>query len=416
MKLKNKMLIATTLVCGLVFGTAGITTKPDNTQIHIAQPEIVAHATSYTGYVSVDSCNVRSSASKDTSKNIIGTLYKGDTFTSDYYDGYWYRISYNGRTAYLSHKMVTISDSYDSSNNSASYGTYYCTVNVNSCNVRSTASKTNDKNVIGTLTNGDTVVSDYFDGYWYRITYNGRTAYVSHKMVSVSTSSNSSGNSGSYGTYYCTVNVNSCNVRSTASKTNDKNVIGTLTNGDTVVSDYFDGYWYRITYNGRTAYVSHKMVSVSTSSNSSENSGSYGTYYCTVNVNSCNVRSTASKANDKNVIGTLYSGDTVTSDYYDGYWYRISYNGRTAYISHKMVSVSTSSSYTPTRNTYYCTVSVDSCNVRSTASKATDKNIIGTLYKGDTVTSDYYDGYWYRINYGGQTAYISHKMVTVIGS
>ncbi|MEE5993391.1 MAG: SH3 domain-containing protein [Oscillospiraceae bacterium] len=343
MKKKNKM-IATTLLCGLVIGTAGITAQPyATTQIHVTQPEIVAHADYYTGYVSVNSCNVRSSATKDTSKNIIGTLYKGDTFTSDYYDGYWYRINYNGRTAYISHKMVVINSSNSSnySQNSGSYGTYYCTVNANACNVRSSASKATDKNIIGTLYNGDTVVSDYYDGYWYRINYNGRTAYVSHKMVTVSTAaSNSSQNSGSYGTYYCTVNANACNVRSTASKATNKNIIGTLYNGDTVVSDYYDGYWYRINYNGRTAYVSHKMVNVSTASNSSQNSSNYGSYYSLiVTANSCNVRSTASKATSNNIIGTLYNGDTVVSDYYDGYWYRINYNGRTAYVSHKMVSI-----------------------------------------------------------------------------
>ena len=60
------------------------------------------------GYVSVASANVRSSPNKETDNNILFTLYEGDSFEVLSYDGYWYKISYNGTTCYISHKMVEV--------------------------------------------------------------------------------------------------------------------------------------------------------------------------------------------------------------------------------------------------------------------------------------------------------------------
>lgn len=60
------------------------------------------------GCVSVASANVRSSPNKETDNNVLFTLYEGDSFDVLSYDGYWYKISYNGTTCYISHKMVEV--------------------------------------------------------------------------------------------------------------------------------------------------------------------------------------------------------------------------------------------------------------------------------------------------------------------
>lgn len=60
------------------------------------------------GYVDVASCNVRSSPSKADNSNVIDTIYKGTTFTINSFDGYWYSINYNGKSGYVSYKMVTV--------------------------------------------------------------------------------------------------------------------------------------------------------------------------------------------------------------------------------------------------------------------------------------------------------------------
>lgn len=59
---------------------------------------------SFTGYVTADTLNVRSGAG--TSYTVIGTLSKGKAVTVTGQSGDWYKISYNGKTAYVSKKYI----------------------------------------------------------------------------------------------------------------------------------------------------------------------------------------------------------------------------------------------------------------------------------------------------------------------
>lgn len=60
------------------------------------------------GCVNVESANVRSSPNKETNDNVLFTIYKGEEFDVLDYDGYWYKIDYNGTICYISHKMVDV--------------------------------------------------------------------------------------------------------------------------------------------------------------------------------------------------------------------------------------------------------------------------------------------------------------------
>lgn len=60
------------------------------------------------GRVSADSANVRSSPNKETNDNVLFTVYEGAEFDILDYDGYWYKINYNGTICYISHKMVEV--------------------------------------------------------------------------------------------------------------------------------------------------------------------------------------------------------------------------------------------------------------------------------------------------------------------
>ncbi len=48
------------------------------------------------GYVNVNSANMRSSPNKESSSNIIATLYYGQEFSVISCDGYWYYVNCNG--------------------------------------------------------------------------------------------------------------------------------------------------------------------------------------------------------------------------------------------------------------------------------------------------------------------------------
>ncbi|MDF2723905.1 MAG: hypothetical protein K0Q59_3580 [Paenibacillus sp.] len=105
------------------------------------------------------------------------------------------------------------------------------------------------------------------NSYWYKISYNGQTGYVSTDYAHATGSSGSS--SGSTGVVERSVNFRSA--PSTSST-----VYQLISTGATFqVLEKVNSAWYKISYNGRTGYVSSDYVRV-TGSPSSPGGGSSG--------------------------------------------------------------------------------------------------------------------------------------------
>lgn len=130
----------------------------------------------------------------------------------------------------------------------------------------------------------------------------------------------------------------------------------------------------------------------------------------------CNLRSSASKASDDNIIGYLPPRTTFTTDQFDGYWYHITCSVGTGYVSHKMIALGDPPKEEPLTGdvvnvTGYTT---QDCNLRSSPSKDSDANIIGFMPKGTSFTADRLaDNYWYHVTSSVGSGYISYKMVTI---
>lgn len=61
------------------------------------------------GYVTANSCSVRSTPSKETNSNVIDYMSYGDSFDILDYTGYWFYVRYDGgKTGYISYKMVDV--------------------------------------------------------------------------------------------------------------------------------------------------------------------------------------------------------------------------------------------------------------------------------------------------------------------
>lgn len=120
--------------------------------------------------------------------------------------------------------------------------------------------------------------------------------------------------------------------------------LGTLSlNAVITVYEKTNGF-YKITYNGTTGYVSDKYVKLGTpsssSGSSSTSSGSTGTVSnCKTSVNWRATASTSGK-----VLGKLKKGVKVTVLGSEGDFYKISYSGKTGYISKAYLTVSGGSS------------------------------------------------------------------------
>ncbi|AJD93480.1 hypothetical protein JMA_41630 (plasmid) [Jeotgalibacillus malaysiensis] len=131
------------------------------------------------------------------------------------------------------------------------------------------------------------------------------------------------------------------------------------------------------------------------------------TYQTTANLN---VRSGASTKHK--VITNIPKGTKVTSDSRIGNWYKVSYKGKTGYVSGSYLKKVAASS--PTVTTYTTKKNIDLRPARSYKQKP-----IVRIPKGKTVTHVKSYGSWTQVKYGSKTGYVptsalgNKKTVTV---
>ncbi|TCN24135.1 SH3 domain-containing protein [Mesobacillus foraminis] len=190
------------------------------------------------------------------------------------------------------------------------------TVNATNLNVRSGAGTNYSK--IGSLPNGSKIqVIQKLNNGWYKISYKGRTGYVSGTYVKTSGSSSASAS-------IYTVTADILNVRSGAGTNYAR--IGQLKQGTILKGIQKAGNgWYRISFQGKTGYVSGDYVRTANSETATST-----TYK--VNATGLNVRTGPGTQYKR--IGLLKNGSVLNVIHRESNgWYKISYNGRNAYVS-----------------------------------------------------------------------------------
>lgn len=240
-----------------------------------------------------DPLTIRSGPGKSYSR--LGTLAKGKTFsitgkTTDSSGTVWYRFTFNGKTAYASSAYVKTTSTASSSSSSSSSVTALS-------NTTGTVATKSDPLIIrsgpgtsysklGTLAKGKTFTvtgktTDSSGTVWYRFTFNGKTAYASSKYVTIKTVTppaqepetdykdevTDGKNDTTQTVVKKTGTVNTKKdpliIRSGAGKSY-KN-IGNIAKGKTFtildeVKDSTGLVWYKLTYSGKTGYVSSAYV------------------------------------------------------------------------------------------------------------------------------------------------------------
>ena len=156
--------------------------------------------------------------------------------------------------------------------------------------------------------------------------------------------------------------------------------------------------WYKATYKGTTGYIYSKYLSAGGSSDS-------GSWTRTVAENLF-MRSSMSRADDRNVIRTIPGGRTVTilSEESDN-WYKVSYKGDTGYIRGGHFTDDKSrlgiGSIDPERKKVRVNL-----NLRSSMSTSAD-NVMLVIPKIGTVTMKTKEANnWFKVSYNGTTGYI----------
>lgn len=188
-------------------------------------------------------------------------------------------------------------------------------------------------------------------------------------------------------TTYQTLDI--LNLRTSTSVSSKK--LLAIPKGKYVVSTYKQGTWYKVSYSGKTGYVAGAYLK-------KVDPMLAGTTFTKTNyitLDALNLRSSGSSSASK--LLTIPKGKVVTSNYRVENWYKLSYGGKTGYVSGSYLKKSTSSSASlpPNSNVdytgskmYVLVPAMTSVTLRSGASSLSSS--IGTLPRGTAVTVNNY--------------------------
>ncbi|MGG3671364.1 peptidase M24 [Bacillus cereus] len=220
----------------------------------------------------------------------------------------------------------------------------------------------------------------------------------------------STSNSSSY-----TVNASVLHVRAGSSTSHD--IISRVYNGQTLNVIGEENGWFKINHNGKTGYVSGEFVSKN-GEKTNNNVSTGGNNKVTADV----LRVRTAPNTSSSVSGRVYEGQTLNVIGQENGWVKINHNGKVGYVSGEFVSGVSSNAGSSNNNTNNTvnpasgnyTVNVSSLRVRTGPS--TSHTTIGSVKKGQVVqvVGEVQD--WFKINYAGQTAYLSKDYVTKGGS
>lgn len=257
---------------------------------------------------------------------VITTLSKGTTVAVLNNSSSWYKVSVNGKEGYVSGEYLTGTTATDVA---LGTGTVKCSSSVNFRSAPNTSSTS-----YGELKNGTKVNVVGVSSGWYKVTYNGKTGYIHPDYITLASSSAGTAiapsntvtsTTGTAGTVKCSSSVNLRSAANTSSS-----ILAELKNGTAVTVVSTANGWCKVTCSGKTGYIKQDYVST-TGSASNDTSASTGTAAVVKCSSTVNFRSSASTSST--ILGELKNGTAVTVLSTSNGWSKVSYAGKTGYIS-----------------------------------------------------------------------------------
>ncbi len=366
---------------------------------------IPADASGISGAKTTTALNLRSGAG--TSKTIIMTMPAGAEVIVGLTQNGWCKIVYNNTVGYASAQYLKTVSSV-----SGNFGTG--TVSGNDVRMRSGASTSSS--IVGTYDKGTKMSVIGASGNWYKVSYNNKTGYVSadYMKLSVGSTANTSTTSTTTTTTTTTstattttsngfkASVIGTSVRLRSQPNTSSATLGYYSNGVSLTALGSVNGWYKISYNGKTGYMSAQYVRITpTTTYDSAKSGT---------VSGSNVRFRMGPSTDFAATSTLSKGTSVKITGETGSWYEISVNGTYGYMSKDYIKiVSTASTNTVEKMDKVGIVTGNGVRMRSGA--GTSYSTIGYYNKGIQVKVTGKTGSWYAVTYNGLSGYMSANYI-----
>lgn len=359
---------------------------------------IPAGAAGISGAKTTAALNMRTGAG--TGNSIIMTMPKGAEVIVQSTSNGWSKIVYNNTVGYASAQYLSAAGEV-----SGSFGTG----TISGSDVRMRSGAGTSYSIIGTYDKGTQMKITGAAGNWYAVSYSGKTGYVSADYMTLSAGATSSGTSKPAQTPAPTPGTGGFNgaiigtsVRMRSQPNTSSSILGYYSNGVTMkVLGSVDG-WYKVSYNGKTGYVSASYMRISPDNvYSTAKSGS---------VNGSAVRMRMGPSTDFAVIGSYNKGTEVKiSGEYNG-WYEISINGKYGYMKKDYVKVGSAAVSEPEK-TMDSVGTITGNSVRMRSGPGTGYSVIGYYNKGIQVNVTGQTGNWYSVTYKGLKGYISADYV-----
>ena len=392
------------------------TTTPTETSGQSDPDAVVA-----TGEVTGSSVNVRSGPS--TSASVLGSLKKGDGVEIISQNGDFYRIVYDGDTAYISASYVRVTGTVATStprptatpDSGSSSGDLEEGEALIADSGTALMGDPSGSVIYEYLSRNDVVtILDSEGGYYLVRTEDGETGYVAKSAVkaaetetpSPTETPESGGSSSRQGTIKLSSSSSNLNLRQGPSTSTD--VLATLRHGQSVTVTGESGDWYAIEVSGYSGYVMKTYVTFSEDEESS--SGSSEVFPAVIRLSSSsstvNVRSGAGTNYSK--IGSLTNGASVNVVASNGDWYRIEYGNGYGYVMKTYVQlVSSGSSGSSSGDEDVLTaVTTAAVNLREEGTTSSDK--LGTYPKGTRVVVLEKGSSWSRVDISGNEGYMKN--------
>ncbi|MBQ4040623.1 MAG: SH3 domain-containing protein [Oscillospiraceae bacterium] len=308
------------------------------------------------------------------------------------------------------------------------------TVSATTLNIRSGPGT--NYSIVDTVKNGEIVVIiEKSTSEWYRINYDGTVGYVSSRYLkNVLTAEN----------FDAEGTVNDTSVRYRTGPSTSHTSLGTIPKGTEVDIIGINNGWYKLTYNGTTGYMRSDYIDLGGAA-AEDKDDEKEEDTTTETTPEDTTTSTETAVNKKGSVTGNYvrfrSAPSLTSAIIrllnkgaavdvvaevDG-WYKITYGGKTGYMSSDYITLSSDTTSSETTKPETSTPSTSEPDVeamdevgyvtgnyvRMRKGASTTDAIITLLNKGASVSITGKTGNWYQIKYNGNVGYMSADYITI---
>lgn len=273
----------------------------------------------------------------------------------------------------------------------ATVKTYTVTANVN---LRSKASSKGK--ILLTIPKGKSVSYISKTGSWYKVKFGKEIGYVSTSYIKVTTKTTA------ISTFTATNYQTKEKVNLRSSNSTKGKVLLSIPKGKTVKATAKSGAWYKVTYGGKTGWVSSSYVKEYDAYKETET-----TYFLIKKTASLRITPSTKKAEVYSIpTNNIFTSTQSVINSKGETWYRISYKGKNYFVQSTVVS-----KVTPTQVTSTDYIANSSTSLFAEA--GVSHTILTSIPKGAKVTSTDRVGNWYKVTYEGNTGYIDSTKFSV---